>query len=140
MNLARALAAVPKQTKGQWKPKPAGLIESAAICYIIGQITTPVSWRAIQAWGNAKYGVSYLDDTYKQSVVRFGRKRKPRPRSMPDDLMLACVQLAIIQSAHGSKTPWVFVSDRLWVTRKITVTNRAVAMSVRAWMHQRMAG
>lgn len=161
MNLARALKAVPKEIKlspwvapdpkhlpkagkvgrprGAWKPKPEGLIEAAAIIYIIGQITTPVTWKAIQAWGNATYGVNYLDDTYKRSVVRYGVKRKPRTRSMPDSLMLECAQLAIIQCIHGITTPWLLVSDRLWITRRIAVTNAAVAMSVRSWMKHRLS-
>lgn len=154
MNLARALLSLPDvieftpeidlrsekkksgagRPKGHWKPKPDGMVEACAIVYIIGQFTQPVSYAALARWANATYGTKCQPETIWRAIRRYGVKRKQQPFSLPDNILLECTQLALIQYAHGEKQPWMRVVDQLWINHRIERTNHSIACTVKAWM------
>lgn len=154
MNLARALSMVPREIrttpglhaipepKTERPPiqqkhvsrKPEGLVEATAIIWYTGQVSTePVSWARIQRWVQATYNISYYPESLRHAITRYGIPRKNKPRHMRDDILLACMQSAIVQRAHGNSKPWLKVRDQLWIKHRINLSNRTISNAVMSW-------
>lgn len=159
MNLARALEMIPDEitvtphcwfpanyTKGETRRKPErwpdGMLNDCVVIMAISEISKKrVTWGRLTRWANQTYGMGLIYQTVQRAVTA-GRTGNPKRRSdaLPHEIALECAQLAIIQGAHGCKTPWMVVSDRLWKVHHRTMSNQQIAGITREWMKGHLTG
>lgn len=148
MNLALALSKIPRHLLasdgpgtgvrheiGGPKGVPLEIIRRAAVSYIIGQVTTPVTWVAVAKWVSRQAG---LDITAKGVSTRVARVLEGRVLGQNEERNALCAAYYIVCRAHGIRQPWKHIAERLWQTKGISKQPSRLNMDTLAWMQRQI--
>lgn len=127
----------PGRPVGKSLEVPPGSIEAAAQSWIIGRITTPVSWPEVAKWYEQTYGMPMRCKTLSVKVHAMNGQPKKRtfwPRKIPDKILQECFVYFALLKAHGvGLGAWELVANRLWKTYRINETPSGIGGKVRVW-------